>query len=124
LLICIRDRERNDRGGSGWNGLIRKNCFMKNDITASKHFMGCKVIEFVSFLTDGIAKKNTMLGTRGELMRNMHDSGICKTPKDSKMRTRREFAKKFFKRGFVRKKWCGQTVDYMNGSGNIFYPKT
>jgi hypothetical protein len=49
---------------------------MENDITASRHLMGCKVIDFVSFLTNGIAKKNTTMGTRGELMRNMHGSGI------------------------------------------------
>ena len=87
---------------------------------ASEHLMGCKVIEFVSFLAYWISKKNTTLGARGGFMGNMYSSSIGKTPKDSKMRIRREFSKNSFKRGLVRKKWCGKTVDYMNGSGNTF----
>ena len=97
---------------------------MKNNIMASEHLMGCKIIEFVSFLAYWISKKNTMSGARGEFMGNMYDSSIGKTPKDSKMRIRREFSKKSFKRGLVRKKWCGKTVEYMNDSGNTFCPKT
>ena len=97
---------------------------MKNNITASEHLMGCKVIEFVSFLAYWISKKNTTSGARGEFMGNVYNSSIGKTPKDLKRRIRREFSKKYFKRGLVRKKWCGQMVDYMNGSGNTFFPKT
>ena len=97
---------------------------MKNNITASEHLMGCKVIEFVSFPAFWISKKNTMSSTRGKIMGNVYSSSIGKTPKDSKMRIRREFSKKSFKRVLVRKKWCGKMVDYMNGSGNTFFPKT
>ena len=96
---------------------------MKNNIKVSEHLMGCKIIEFVSFLAYWIYKKNTTSSTRGEFMGNVYSNSIGKTPKDSKMRIRREFSKKSFKRGLVRKKWCGKMVDYMNGSGNIFYPK-
>jgi len=96
---------------------------MKNNIPASEHLMGCKVIEFVSFLTNWIAKKNTTLGARGEFMGDVHTSSICKTPKNSKVGIRRELAIKPFKRGFMRKEWCGQTVDNMNSSRNTFCPK-
>jgi hypothetical protein len=41
---------------------------MKNNITTSEHLMGCKVIEFVSFLTNWIAKKKTTFGARGKFL--------------------------------------------------------
>jgi hypothetical protein len=59
--------------------------------------MSCEVIEFISFLTDGIAKKNATSGTRGKFMGDMHSSSIGKTCKDSKMRIRREFSKSLSK---------------------------
>lgn len=97
---------------------------MKNNITASEDFMGGKVIELVSFLANGVTKKNTTFGSRSEFMRNMHISSICKTPKNSKMRISRNLTIKPFKRSLLRKKWCGQTINEVNGCENTFRPKT
>ena len=96
---------------------------MKNNVTTSEDFMGGKVIEFVSFLANWVANKNTTFGSRSEFMRDMNISSICKTPENSKMRIRRDLPMKPFKRSFSRKKWCGQTINEMNGSENTVCPE-
>jgi hypothetical protein len=45
---------------------------MKNNIMASEHLMGGKVIKLVSSLTNWIAKKNTMFGSSSEFMGDVH----------------------------------------------------
>ena len=76
---------------------------MKNKITASEHLMGCKIIEFVSFLAYWISKKNTTFGARGEFMGNVYNSSIGKTPKDSKIENKKGVFQKVFQKGFGKK---------------------
>lgn len=66
-----------------WSGLIEKNIFMENEITAREHLMSCIVIKFVGFLANWIAKKNTTFGSRCKFVRNMHISSITKIPEKS-----------------------------------------
>ena len=96
---------------------------MKNNITTSEHLVSVKVIELVSFLTNGIAKKNTSFGSRSKFMGDVHISSIGQTPKNSDMRIRRKLPIKSFKRSLARKERCGQTINYMNSSRNTFCPK-
>ena len=96
---------------------------MKNNVTTSEDFMGGKVIEFVSFLANWVANKNTTFGSRSEFMRDMNISSICKTPENSKMRIRRDLPMKTFKRSFSRKKWCRHMINVMDSSKNTVRPK-
>ena len=75
---------------------------MKNNITASEHLVGVKVIELVSFLTNWIAKKKTSFSSRSKFMGDVHISSIGKTPKNSDMRIRRKLSIKSFKRSLAR----------------------
>jgi hypothetical protein len=80
---------------------------MENNKTAVEKFMGGKVVELVSFLADRVTKKNTTYSSKSKFKCGMHFNSICKITENLKMRVSRDLALKSFKRGFIRKKWCG-----------------
>lgn len=85
--------------------------FMKDNVAASEKFMGGKVVEFISFLANWVPEKNTSCSSRSKFMCSVHFSSICKATKNFEMGVIWNLVVKFFKRGFMGKKWCGQTID-------------
>ena len=74
---------------------------MKGDIPTNKKVMRGKVVQFVTFLTCRITKKDATTGTGIKFMVRMNNSSIAKATKNSKMGESRWFIVKQFKRGFL-----------------------
>jgi len=85
--------------------------FMKDNATAGEKFMGGKVVEFISFLAYWVPEKNTTCSSRSKFMCSVHFGSICKATENFEMGVIWNLVVKFFKRGFMGKKWCGQTID-------------
>ena len=80
----------------------RKNVLMKLDVTTNQKLVGVQIVKFITFLTRGITDKDTLMGTRVELIGMMNDSGIAKATKNSQMGEGRRALVQYFKRGLVR----------------------
>ena len=69
-----------------WVRLVRKDCFIENNVAGDNDAAGGEVIASVPFVLKGITQKNTAGGTWGELVGGC-GIGVGKTqaPEDAKM---------------------------------------
>jgi len=103
---------------------VWEHIFMKQNISAVEYFLGVQVVQFVSFVTGSITKKNAYVCSRIKLVKRFEVDGKAKTANNSEIFISGRLAIQSLKRTFPIQIGHGKFIDDMSGSQNAFSPKT